>query len=394
MKSIRLIALGCRLNQAEEATFAGDFAAGGWSVDLGGDAPCDVVLVHSCAVTRQAERTTLQTLRSLKRGVPMDELPVVAVTGCAAAALSEDALRAAGADIVVRRGDIPRLREIVERLLSSGLRPRPLENDPRAVFGNVAVPPLPEQPSNDGDATPEGVFGGAAPLFRHGRDRAFLKVQDGCAFRCAYCIVPFTRGRPVSRPFDDAVAAAADIAGRGFREIVLTGCNLACYADGGRTLPDLISAAAEAVAGGGARLALGSVEPAICDDGIIDAMLAHGNVRRFVHLPIQSGDDGVLRLAGRHYDGARIREILSAYCERLDGLELSADFIAGLPGEDDAAFEATCALVRDFPFAAIHVFPYSRRQGTAALGMDAIPPRSVAKARAATLRALRPRRRA
>lgn len=388
MKSIRFIALGCRLNQAEEAVFAGDFAGGGWSVDFDGAARCDVVLVHSCAVTRQAERTTLQALRALKRDVPQDELPIVAVAGCATAALSEEVLRAAGADIVIPRHDNARIREIVERFVAEGVPPRPLEDAPRGVFGNPVVPPLPQRAASAADSETAGAFGGAKPLFRHGRDRAFLKVQDGCDFRCAYCIVPFTRGRSVSRPFGEAVAAAAEFARGEFREIVLTGCNLACYAADGRTLPDLVSAAADAISGSPVTLSLGSVEPGICDDGIIDAMLRHCNVRRFIHLPIQSGDDTVLRLAGRRYDGRRIREILSAYCDRLGGLELSADFIAGLPGEDERAFEATCALVRDFPFASIHVFPYSRRQGTAALDMGATPSRAVAKERAAILRSL------
>lgn len=379
MHSVRFITLGCRLNQAEEAVFAGAFAARGWRIVFD-DAPADAVVLHSCAVTRQAERATLQTLRALKHGA---KPPFVAVAGCATAALPEMVLEEAGADLVVQVRDPQVLCDLLCRLVESNAIPSSPQAAPCLFPGkpndpdNNALPvpapaPLPREPA------PE-------PLFRH-PEKALLKIQDGCDFRCAYCIVPFTRGPSVSFPFDNLVAAAQRMADRGAREIVLTGCNLACYHDGGHDLADLAAKVCNAVAGQGAVVSLGSVEPAICDRRIIDAMLAHANFKRFVHLPIQSGDSRVLALARRKYTGEGIRNVLSLYRESVPRLVLGADFITGLPGEDETAFKKTEGLVRDFAFDLVHVFPYSPRRGTAALNLPERPSRSVAKERAARLR--------
>lgn len=394
MRTIRFETLGCRLNQAEESIFAADFAANGWRVLSGPGERADVIVLHSCAVTRQAERSTLQKLRSFKRGADAEGLPAVAVTGCAAAALPEAALREAGADIIVRRAQYPGVRAAIEAFFASGARPAPLADEecvgafPSSAKGAAAEAPAAPLPAID--LAPHPFFGadGAAPAIPAGRRRAMLKVQDGCNFRCAYCIVPFTRGGAVSRPFGESVAAAKALAAAGAAEVVLTGCNLACYRSGDCGLPGLARAVCEAVLPFGAKVSLGSVEPAICDEGIVEAMLAAPNFRRFLHLPIQSGDSGVLALAGRRYDGPGIRRILRLYRDSIPGLELGGDFITGLPGEDEAAFANTCALVRDFAFDRLHVFPYSPRQGTAALAQSATPSRATAKDRAARLRAM------
>ena len=385
--TISFVTLGCRLNQAEEAAFAGTFAARGWRVSFSGSA--DVVVLHSCAVTRTAERETLQTLRGLKRGVPPDQLPTVVVTGCAAAALPEAQFRRAGADLIVGRENHGRLCDLVEDFIARGGRPAPLADDnPCGVFPSAAIPdpasadtlppPVPPEPTRL--AAPP-----ADPLFRH--SRALLKVQDGCNFRCSYCIVPLTRGRSVSLAFGDALASARRLVERGFAEIILTGCNLACYQSGGHGLPDLVAAIAEIAAPASTLVSLGSVEPGICDDRLAAVFAGHANVRRFLHLPVQSGDSAVLARAGRRYDGAAIREILMRYRAALPGLRLGGDFITGLPGEDEAAFQRTYNLVRDVGFDTLHVFPFSPRQGTAA-AKEAHPPKAVARERAARLRAL------
>lgn len=368
MPRVRFITLGCRLNQAEEAIFAADFSANGWDVAFGGDdAGADgqeVVVLHSCAVTRMAERKTLQAIRALKRVDPPKTAPIVAVTGCATAALPEQVLRAAGADLIIPRTQYANLRFAIEAAIavSSGFAP--------------AAPPAGRASLRE------------RPYLRPGRHHAMLKVQDGCDFRCAYCIVPYTRGPATSRPFAECVAEATAMAKAGVPEIVMTGCNLACYRDGVAGLPELAAAVCEAVAPMGATVSLGSVEPAICDEAIVALMLAHKNLKRFVHLPIQSGDSKVLALARRRYNGERIREILTLYRKKVPNLFLGADFITGLPGEDEEAFQRTCDLVKEFSFDHIHVFPYSPRQGTAALALPDIPSRAVARARAARLRTL------
>lgn len=382
--TIRFITLGCRLNQAEEAIFAAEFSAAGWTV-VQGEVQSDVVIVRSCAVTRQAERSTLQTLRALKLDVSEDLLPFVVVTGCATAAIPCLTLSDAGADLVVVKADEADLLKIVAEAFGEGRRGAPVRVRPVAAFPSALVEP---------DATP--ILPATGTLWAHPcrtphckhKDMALLKVQDGCAFRCAYCIVPFTRGAPVSLPSDAAIKCATDFCEAGYREIVLTGCNLACYADGKKGLPELISEICSLAADYGVNVSVGSIEPGICDDGIIDVMRSHQNFNRFIHLPIQSGDSRVLALARRRYTGEQICEILQNYRGKLDGLFLSGDFITGLPGEDEAAFKQTYSLVRDFAFDSIHVFPYSPRQGTAALLQGERPSRADAKARANMLRAL------
>ena len=345
------LTLGCRLNQAEEAQFAGQFESIGWRRAAPEETP-DAIVLHSCAVTRNAERETFQRLRSLRRARGDSPTPVLVVTGCAVACNSAEAFLEAGADLLVPRKEHPRLAELVAERL--GQEEPPLAEVPRPVFST---------------------------------SRALLKVQDGCSFGCAYCIVPHTRGPATSRPWAEVLSEAEAILAQGFLEIVVTGCNLACYRDGPRGLADLADAVCRLAEPCGARIRLGSVEPGICDDALRDLLLARGNICRFLHYPIQSGDTAVLQSMGRHYTAEYIADLLRRLRGEMPLIGLGADFITGLPGEDEAAFARTCDLVRAVPFAHIHVFPFSPRQGTRAAQMAGAPPRAVAKARAARLRA-------
>ncbi len=342
--------LGCRLNQAEEAQFAGQFESIGWRRAAPGETP-DVIVLHSCAVTRNAERETFQHLRSLHRARGDSPTPVLVVTGCAVACNSAETFLEAGADLLVPRKEYPRLAELVAERL--GQEEPPLAEVPRPVFST---------------------------------SRALLKVQDGCSFGCAYCIVPHTRGPATSRPWAEVLAEAEGILAQGFLEIVVTGCNLACYRDGAHGLPELADAICGLAERTGARVRLGSVEPAICDAALRDVMLARPNLCRFLHLPIQSGDTAVLRAMGRHYTAEEIVAILEDLYASIPLLSVGSDFITGLPGEDEAAFERTCDLVRRFPFSRAHIFPYSPRQGTRAIDFPNRPSRTVARTRAARLR--------
>ena len=218
--------------------------------------------------------------------------------------------------------------------------------------------------------------------------RALLKVQDGCGFNCAYCIVPLTRGKPVSRPWEESLADAQRFLDQNYKEIVLTGCNLACYRDGIHGLADLADAICGLAEPYGARIRLGSVEPGICDDELLSVLLSRRNLCRFLHYPIQSGDTGVLRAMGRRYTAEYILELLQRVRDKMPLIGLGADFITGLPGEDEDAFARTCALVEAIPFVHIHVFPYSPRQGTLAPTLPNRPSRTIAKERASRLRAI------
>lgn len=352
---IAIKTFGCRLNQAEADRFADDFATAGWQVVPFG-ASADAVLIHSCAVTRAAERDGLRLARSIRRqaGATGCPEPFVALCGCVVAA-DLTPRTVAGVDLLVPRGDQAQLVALVTASLTA-LRP-----------AGAAVP------------------GGAAPAApRH--KRALLKVQDGCNFGCAYCIVPRTRGAPVSRPFDACLAEARARVAAGFCEIVLAGCNLGCYRDGRRHLPALVAALAGL--DGVARIRLSSIEPSTVEREIIDLMASCPKLCRHLHLPLQSGDPDVLRAMGRRYSPDDYAETLSHALARLPDLGLGCDIITGFPGETPAAFARTQRVLTSWPFSNLHVFPFSERPGTPAATLPGTVPREERKARARALIAL------
>lgn len=232
--------------------------------------------------------------------------------------------------------------------------------------------------------------------------RAYLKVQDGCSGRCAFCIVPHFRGSPVSVPFDRVLARARAFLAAGYRELVVTGCNLALYHDAGRRLPDLLAALA-ALTGPPPvhRIRLGSLEPGLCGPALLDVMAAYPNICRFLHLSLQSASNCVLKRMNRPY----AVEDVSAFCTHAlhllgPRLALGADVIAGFPGETDADHAATLRFLANplslstaadplhTPFfSLLHVFPYSERPGTPAATMDGSIPRPVRLIRARELEA-------
>ena len=248
---------------------------------------------------------------------------------------------------------------------------------------NVVVVARPSEEVAEAVARDVGAIGCVQADARLDRVRAFVKVQDGCSFSCNFCVIPLVRGRSRSRR---AAAVLAEIAKRvrqGHREVVLTGINLGCFRDreAGFTLPRLIREAGEIP--GLERLRLSSIEINHVDDELIDALRETPCAGRHLHVPLQSGDDGVLLAMGRRYTAA-------TYLRRVAGLgdfNLTADVIVGFPAEDDAAFERTLEVVGEAGITKVHVFPYSPRPGTATAADDTVPPQ-VKKERSARLRAL------
>ena len=203
--------------------------------------------------------------------------------------------------------------------------------------------------------------------------RAYLKVQDGCAGQCTFCIVPKFRGPSRSEPFDEVLDRARRFIDAGYREIVVTGCNLSLFASQGKRLPDLVAALAGLDPA--CRIRIGSLEPGPCALETIHTMAGHANVCRFLHLPVQSGSERILLAMRRPYavkDVARAAKLAS---ELMPGLGLGCDIITGFPGESDLDFGATKGLLKRLPFNHAHIFPYSQRPGTLAAGFPlAVPP--------------------
>lgn len=333
---------GCRLNRAESLEQEAQYAAAGWDVvqmpssvedcgALDADAP-DVIVVRGCSVTAKAQRDCEKKIAQLRTRFPEAEVLTV---GC-----------------------LP------------GAQPIPAH----------LAPPL------STDAT--------APINRR-LSRAYLKVQDGCSGKCAFCIVPSFRGSPVSVPFEQALSRARAYLDAGFREIVVTGCNLCLYRDSNRRLPELVSAIA-GLESSGHRVRLGSIEPGLCDTLLLDAMEANPNICRFLHLSLQSGSNRILRLMRRPYTIEQVAEFCADARRRFgERLAFGADVITGFPGETDADFEATKAFLSSklstlnsqlltlIPH--LHIFPYSEREGTEAATMKPVVPVEVRRARAKEL---------
>ncbi len=333
---------GCRLNQAEGAGFITQFEAAGFERVPLGDA-ADVVLVYSCTVTQKAENECVKTLRHVRATQPH---ALIVLAGCAAETCDRDLLMGI-VDLFVGREQKEELVRLVGASCSSPVSPLPR-----------ALP-------------------------RPTTQRATLKVQDGCAFRCAYCIVPHARGEPRSRPMAECLAEAQSYVDAGFQELVITGCNTACYADAGGNLIDLLKAVL--LLPGLGRIRLGSIEPGTVERDLIDLMASDNRVCKFLHLPIQSGCDATLMRMKRRYTVAALRETLDHAFEKIPDLGLGTDMIAGFPGERLADFEQTCQLIHDYPFSNVHVFPYSERPGTPAAVMEQQLPVAERKRRAKKL---------
>jgi threonylcarbamoyladenosine tRNA methylthiotransferase MtaB len=342
MKTAALKTLGCKLNQYETEALREALEAAGYTVvDFADDA--DLYVVNTCTVTARSDYKSRQLVRSALKRNPGARL---VVTGCAAH-LDPERFEAESDRVnVASNEDKPRILELLG----------------------------------------EGGPAGEVSYFRD-KTRFFLKVQEGCDHDCAYCRVVLARGTARSRETAEVVGEVARAVYSGVREIVLTGVNIGGFgADlSGPGLGSLVEAIVELP--GDFRVRLSSVDPSDLDDTLIELVAGDARVCPHVHLPLQSGDDRVLAAMRRRYTVTEYRDV----CERLLGLNgfvaIGGDVMAGLPGEDEAAFENTLALVEEIPFAYLHVFPYSPRPGTDAAAMpDQVMP-ELRTERAAVLRA-------
>jgi len=336
---IYLQTLGCKVNQYETQAMERILLERGHEL-APEPAGCDVCVVNTCAVTAESGRKSRQAVRRL-RGLCPDA--VIAVCGCYSQISPEDAA-ALGADLVAGSGGRAAFLDALERtaadrapqvLVDNALRRRTFEVLPA---GNLA-----------------------------GRTRAMLKIQDGCSNFCAYCIIPYARGPVRSLPLEDAAAEAERLGAAGYREIVVTGIEIASYGrdlPGKPTLADAVCAVADAAPG--VRIRLGSLEPRVVTEDFCRRLSALPTLCPHFHLSLQSGCDATLERMRRRYDTARFYESVSLLRARFPNCGLTADLIVGFPGETEAEFEATLAFLRRCAFSAMHIFPYSRRPGTPA----------------------------
>ena len=371
--------LGCKVNQYESAAIAELLRANGHT-EVGKTEPRDVAIVNSCAVTGDASRQSRQTARRLRREFPDAKL---VVCGCASQ-IEPDAAEQLGADLVSGSGDRRGLAAALEVLVGGEIAEQ--VRDDRAV--TLASPPSSTSHAMRlvDDAKTRREFEVLPSASVAGRTRAMLKIQDGCDNFCAYCVIPYARGRVRSLPLAKVVDEAYSLAEQGFGEIVLTGIELCSYGKDldGATLIDAINATSRAAMN--TRIRLGSLEPSTVTQGFVDALAAIPNVCDHFHMSLQSGSDGVLRRMRRKYDTAEFYAAISRLRDAFPNCGVTADVIAGFPGETDAEHAETAAFLERCAFSAVHVFPYSKRAGTPAAAMENQVSNAEKKARAAELR--------
>lgn len=336
--------LGCKVNQYETQAMETLLCEHGHMPATDGEA-ADAVIVNTCAVTAEAGRKSRQAINRLREENPD---AVIAVSGCYSQ-LSPDSAERLGADVIFGTGDRVKFVAAIENAVENGEGARYIDKPfERRMF--------------------EELPAGAA----EGRTRALLKIQDGCVNFCTYCIIPYTRGRLRSLPIADAVSFAADIEAQGYKELVLTGIEIASYGvdlEGKPDLADVVCAIAKAAPS--VRLRLGSIEPTVITEEFCRRLSDAGTLCRHFHLSLQSGCDKTLRNMNRKYDTATFYEKTELLRRYFPDCGITCDIIVGFPGETDEDQKETLSFMEKVAFSDAHIFPYSRRPGTPADKMDA-----------------------
>lgn len=339
------VTLGCKLNFAETSTVARLMADHGISRVHAGDR-ADIVVVNTCSVTAEADKKCRQAIRHAARRHPG---AAIIVTGCYAQLRPDEVAAIPGVAIVAGNDRKGLLTEYLDNWLAQ-----------RRARSYVT-------PADD-------ITSFTPSCSRGDRTRYFLKVQDGCDYRCSYCTIPMARGRSRSASIAEIVGQAREVAAEGGREIVITGVNIGDFgrrAGNGETFFDLCRALDDV--DGIERYRISSIEPNLLTDPLIEWLA--GESRRFMphfHIPLQSGSDTVLRLMGRRYTTELFRHKIEEIRRLIPDAFIGVDLITGARGETPELFEASREFVDSLDISRLHVFPYSERRGTRALGLDAV----------------------
>lgn len=360
--------LGCKLNQCESEALASAFGSQGFFI-VPASEEADLYIVNTCTVTSKSEQKARRMIRKFARDYPESR---IIVTGCYAQ-MEPEVFESIDERVQVVSGDD-----------KSSLLDLPLYLNPGGCGGiDQGLLALKEgKPGTEDDAGGQERFRFDAEEFS-AHSRAFLKIQDGCDNRCTYCRVTLARGDALSLFAPEAVRRARALEERGYGEIILTGINLSLYRDGAINLSGLLErllAGTEEV-----RFRLSSIEPDYITPETA-AVMADPRICPHFHLPIQSGDDGILKRMARRYRSDQVRQAVTILREIKGDPFIAADIIVGFPGEDPPAFENTVALLEEIDISALHVFPYSSRPGTAAADFPDPVPERIAGERTALLR--------
>ncbi len=354
MPKIAFHTLGCKSNQYETDMMKKICRTAGFEI-ISFDERADIYIINTCTVTGNADKKSRNAVRSAKK---KNKDSVVIATGCY---VESGNFNLKETDVLLRNKDKSDILKYLPKI-DRASQASPLALAPREVAGSPRV-------------------------------RANLMIEDGCENFCSYCIVPFVRGKVRSRPMKEILAEAERMAECGVKEIVLTGINLGEYgkitndqipitnklpiSKSQLSLPELINALAKI--DGILRIRLSSIEPMYITDDLIKVIKENPKVCKHLHIPMQSGDDRILKSMNRNYSSKDFLDMTKMIKKHVKDIAITTDIIVGFPGEDEAAFRNTCRLVDKIKFSRIHMFSYSDRQGTAASSFrDKIDPKTIA----------------
>jgi threonylcarbamoyladenosine tRNA methylthiotransferase MtaB len=339
MKRVAAVTLGCKLNYAETSTILEHLCSQGWTLSSMEEG-VELIIIHTCAVTKQAEQKCRQKIRGIIRKNPDSR---IAVIGCYSQLNPEALLAINGINAILGSNDKFDMKWY---------------ND--IADNSISLPFVKVSPHSALDAVYPGYSSCSAE--DHDRTRAFLKIQDGCDYGCSYCTIPRIRGRSRSLPAEELVDRARILAASGYREIVLTGVNIGDYHYQGIGFSELLHMLEDVNI---SRIRISSIEPDVVDSELISLVAKSNKIVPHLHIPLQSGSDSILKAMRRRYDTALYRSKVTAVAESIADCAIGADVMVGYPGESEEDFLQICRFIEELPLAYLHVFSCSVRPGTA-----------------------------
>lgn len=343
---VALFTIGCKVNQYETEAIAEKLEAFGFErVDFKDQA--DIYVINTCTVTGESDRSSRQAIYRAKRRSPSAR---IIVTGCYAQLEKEFLQSLPGVSMVVKQEEKGKLPSLIAQLMGQGARGKEIDD----LFFGFSV----------------------RGLAKH--TRALVKIQDGCEKNCAYCVVPFARGKERSREIEQIISEINDLVENGYKEVVLTGVHIGRYDQDGLGLVELSKRILKETKV--QRIRYSSIDPKEFSDQLIDFVSKSNRICTHLHIPLQSGDDSILSRMKRDYSAEEYRELTDKITQAIPDVMIGADVIVGFPGEKDTQFENTRQFITSSPISYLHVFSYSDRKGTEASSMpDKIEPPMIHK---------------
>lgn len=338
MKKVAIHTLGCRANQLESSLIADKFAEYGWQV-VDFKEVADIYVVNTCSVTAKSDTTSRYFIRKARN---TNNKAKIVVTGCYAQTEAEKAANIEGVSLVLGNVEKTDIAEII-------LNP---PNNNKIIVSDIMK---------------EEKFRDKKVLSASGRVRATVKIQDGCNYRCSYCIIPYARGKSRSNEPDRVINRVREIAEKGFKEVVLSGIHLGQWGLDlspktglARLLQEMEKIDALK------RYRLSSIDPVEFDEELTDTLVGSRKFCRHLHISLQSGNNKILRAMKRRYSVEHYTDLINTLVEKLPFINIGSDIIVGFPGESDEDFENSLQNIRNLPVGYLHVFSYSKRKGTPA----------------------------